>query len=263
MENDFIAVMPSNVYVQAYPENKSSHYITLLAKRLELSGRWQVALTEISYNHSWYNVEKNFCKIFATSHNGNETSFRVDPGYYSPSELISTLNDRIGNANVNLLSRFKYNEQANSVQLQMEVRENIIISEKLGYMLGFTNTCIFRGPEQLNPDRDEANAPTLSVIYNANQACDFDYKNHYIYLYCDIIEHQIVGNTYSQLLRCIPTRSQDHGHYVTHEFRNLQYLNLSSNNISSVEISLRTDSGELFRFNSGKTVITLHFKRVL
>lgn len=48
--------LPSNVSQDVFKNNTSSSYRVNLAQNIDLDGAWQVALTEISYSHTWYNV---------------------------------------------------------------------------------------------------------------------------------------------------------------------------------------------------------------
>lgn len=54
--SDFYLTLPSNVYGA---NNITSNYQTELPQTLDLPGQWEVALTEILYPYSWYNVGFN------------------------------------------------------------------------------------------------------------------------------------------------------------------------------------------------------------
>ena len=47
-----------------YPENKVSDNMVHLPKEINLSGSWELGLSEILYPNSWYNIDINQCYIF-------------------------------------------------------------------------------------------------------------------------------------------------------------------------------------------------------
>ena len=54
--NEFQVTLPSNV--KANPRNKPVQYETTLAKSLDLTGEWEVALINLSYPHNWLVFDK-------------------------------------------------------------------------------------------------------------------------------------------------------------------------------------------------------------
>ena len=56
--------LPSNLSMDIYPENKLSDYIVHLPKEINLSGSWQLGLSEILYPNTLYNIGTNQCLIF-------------------------------------------------------------------------------------------------------------------------------------------------------------------------------------------------------
>ena len=47
-------ILPSNSSMKTYPGNASNHYVTALSNRIELDGDWEVALSEILFQRTWY-----------------------------------------------------------------------------------------------------------------------------------------------------------------------------------------------------------------
>ena len=80
-----------------------------------------------------------------------------------------------------------------------------------------------------------------------------------IYVYCDLIEHRLVGDTLAPLLRILPTADQtsDIIHCI---FQKPHYIPLAKRNFNFIEILLATDTGKKLQFQSGKTVATLHIR---
>ena len=98
---------------------------------------------------------------------------------------------------------------------------------------------------------------------------DFTGGCNTIFLYCGLLQNEILGDTQSALLRAIPLNerqtggSQQQQNYGT--FGNLQWRRIVKSSIESISVSLRNETGHLIPFLSpGPTNLTLHFrKRIL
>ena len=88
-------------------------------------------------------------------------------------------------------------------------------------------------------------------------------QNH-MYIYMSVIEPILVGNTYTPLLKTIWL---EHGKYKSGDVvsvtpRYPMYLPISSSSINSIEVNIRSDSGNIIDFGFGaKSVLTLHFRK--
>lgn len=99
--NEFRIILPSNTTngekIQHH-QNTLTHWKTILPQTLNLDGRFEVALIEISYTFSWFNVNYDVDCIIV-DWNGNEVvkSFRLlDRGHYSDvSKLINEMNHQL------------------------------------------------------------------------------------------------------------------------------------------------------------------------
>ena len=82
-----------------------------------------------------------------------------------------------------------------------------------------------------------------------------------IYVYCDLIERQQVGDSYVQLLRTLPTRSGVQGDLITETFDNIHYGGVERGTFETVEIHLVDHLGINIPFRRGTVTVKLHFKR--
>ena len=79
--------LPSNSSMDIFPENKVSDYMVHLPKEINLSGSWELGLSEILYPNSWYNIDTNKCYIFYLL--GAVQFFAVLPaGYYQQPQYV-------------------------------------------------------------------------------------------------------------------------------------------------------------------------------
>ena len=81
-----------------------------------------------------------------------------------------------------------------------------------------------------------------------------------LYLYTDIVESRIVGDTLAPLLRALPISGR-HGDRVSARFTNVHNVPLLRSNFTSIEVDIRNDMGRRVPFEYGRVTVTLHFRR--
>ena len=84
-----------------------------------------------------------------------------------------------------------------------------------------------------------------------------------LYLYCDIVEYSIVGDTLAPCLRTIPLTSRDSqtlDRTIVERFENPHYVPVSSSRFSEVSIEIANELGDEIQFGQGLTLIKLHFR---
>ena len=79
------------------------------------------------------------------------------------------------------------------------------------------------------------------------------------YVFCDVVDHNMVGDIVTPLLRIVQVNSKKGR--VTNNFESIQYYSTSMKCFDTIEISLRDDTGANIPFTQGKTVVILHFRR--
>jgi len=83
-----------------------------------------------------------------------------------------------------------------------------------------------------------------------------------IFVYSDIVDYQIVGNTKATLMGVFPTTGR-HYEQQSWQFNPFQYMGVSSEEIRSINMVLRTPQGDPVPFLSGDSLCRLHFRRKL
>jgi len=81
-----------------------------------------------------------------------------------------------------------------------------------------------------------------------------------IFVYSDIVDYQIVGNTKATLMGVLPTKGS-FNESQSWQFNPLQYLPLQSNDIRTITMKLCTPEGDPVQFLSGDSLCRLHFRR--
>ena len=81
-----------------------------------------------------------------------------------------------------------------------------------------------------------------------------------MYVYCDLLEHIVAGDTKAPLLRIInkPPRTLTRRRF---SIPSCTYVPLQKKNFDTVEINVMTDVGEPVPFRSGKSILVLEFRR--
>ena len=83
---------------------------------------------------------------------------------------------------------------------------------------------------------------------------------HGLYVYCNLAESVPVGDVEAPLLRVVSAKGKN-GEMQQRNFDQLRYIPLQKKHFDSVEVFIRDDLGNPIPFESGKLLVTLHFKR--
>ena len=181
-------------------------------------------------------------------------SFTVTPyqgTYVDMNAIISQMNDMIVKKStqwphvyndIKQRQLFQFNKHTGRVHLFLPNYWSVEMKGGLHHILGFKDKRYFR-------DSIAEYAPSQRAsVYS-------------IYVYCNIVEVQRVGHDKVRLLRTIPLVVKQIGETVTARFEKLRYCPLNTNYIHMIEIALYNDSGNPIKFDEGKTLSILHFRR--
>ena len=253
----FYLTLPSNSSMTTFPDNTVANFRVKLPQALDLSGRWEVGLTEIQYPHSWCNVGENthFVEVLvpnavpddadSTVATAEDFTLVLNKGFYhSPKKLVDRLeNLRSSVKKLHDRLKFKFDEVSQKVTLFLKPRTSARLSPPLARLLGFDMTDIPYGRNK------------------GSRVSDRDQGFSSLYVYCNVVQPTVVGDIFVPLLRIVPVEGKT-GHTVTRTYQNIQYLPVQANNFETVEIQIAKDTGELVPFERGKAVVTLHFRKV-
>lgn len=83
-----------------------------------------------------------------------------------------------------------------------------------------------------------------------------------LYVYTDIIQPRIVGNSKAPLLRLVEIPSKyRYGDDIYIKYKSRFYHPLNHHEIDKISIVFKDDTGKDIRFNFGRTTLTLHFRK--
>jgi hypothetical protein len=90
--------------------------------------------------------------------------------------------------------------------------------------------------------------------------CDLQAGIHALYVYCDLLQFTHVGDIKAPLLQVVNSGGEA-GDVITRYYERPRYIPLQKKNFDSIQILIRDDLGEKIPFETGKVLLTLHFRR--
>lgn len=242
-KTQFYLWLPSNSSMDRFPDNTLTEYRVQLPQSIRLSDEWEVAITEIQYPHSWNNIHgKNKWNRFYVEKGLSVNYFDLPAGHYnSPKSLVKGLNRTLKGSAYEKEVSFTYDKLTRKVTLTLNGGLKVFFAE-IGTLLGFDINQRYK---------------TTTIAQNE---VDLDYGFHNLYVYCDIVEPQYVGHAQVPLLRVVPVEGQD-GQRISKIFTSPQYLPVSRKEFEAIEVNIKRDTGEIVPFETGRLLVTLHFRR--
>lgn len=289
----FYLTLPSNSSTKYYPGNTLTRYTTRLHSSIDLSGEWEVGLSEITFPHSWLTIERGGGLITVSSNGfstpelwampGFSTDIRLQPGYYeSVHEVVREINKSISKIILPIITppiaephqcaepqppgpHSCVFPQPPTFDFQLpklkynEISKRVHFSMYRSQVINFSQslaTILGLGNKQVpSQAKDEE-----TWSWTGNRVSDITRGINSIFIYCDLLEHVPVGDTKAPLLRIIDARGEN-GETVHRSFDEPRYVPLQKRNFDSIELDIRDDLGNPVAFENGKLVTTLHFRQ--
>jgi hypothetical protein len=141
--------------------------------------------------------------------------------------------------------QIQFDKNLKRVKLTMdtEIITSIVFSKHLAYILGFKKQ-FYGVPKDL----------IAEYPYNLTAGTNS------LYIYTDIIQPTIVGDTMARLLRIV-NGSGKYQEFVTKAFVRPYYVPLSHSSINSIKIEIKDEMNRLVRFAFGITIVKIHFQK--
>ena len=273
----FYLTLPSNSSQEHFPDNTMTEFTTKLSSTIELTDEWEVGLAEIMFPRSWYTIPKDGFTIFVDYSNCLDTLFpETDPyrfrryhtaqlylkgGHYNTmDELTQEMNraavkgfeyTSVYNKGLDPITAPVFGYTANARKIHVTMLPGMVIEfpPELVTMLGLSL--------EQNP---LTNGSISTLTIEGEHSCDLQAGIHVLYVYCDVLQFTHVGNIKAPLLRVVDSGGEA-GDVVTRYYERPRYIPLQKKNFDSIQIIIRDDLGEKIQFESGKVLLTLHFRR--
>ena len=270
--DQFYVTLPSNVSSKDYfPNNTIANYITKLAQSIKLEGSWLVGLREISYTKSWYNVNKESdIFLFDGEFNVFNTKngiLKINAGHYENiNDLINLINYNISEYNevVDEVPIVEYDTYTNIAR----IRHGLNNDNKIWPYLGELETLLGIRNEGERYETETAVSGNVVVTVletgrrKVSRPVEISGGFHSLFVYCDIVRPNFVGDSFSSLLKVVevPSKSKFRDQVVL-RYNQPDYYPLIGSEVETIEIDIKDDSGIRVPFNFGRVIITLHFKK--
>ena len=144
-----------------------------------------------------------------------------------------------------------YNEATHRFKLEVGKKYHVRLSPSLWSILGFDEK--LSGQHLFDTTIDAEYFPAL------------DRGIRTLILYSNIVEMSFIGNTQAPLLAICPfdrKPNDDDTHVIQKEILKPLYVPLNRNVLHQIDISIHDEAGASIPFIHGKTVLTLHFRKI-
>ena len=231
-----------------YPENTQASFKVNLPKRLYLHGQYEVGLAEIQYPINWLTFSKGglqYCYVF----NGRKKykAYMKPAKYNTVDEILHVLltelqrtSKEYGFERTGISLRLE--RYTNRVHFKIDDNISIIFTPELSESLGFVQNQFLSG------EGEGTYPPDAFRGFNA------------MYVYCNVVDSQIVGDTFAPLLRTVAV-SGERGSVITSTFDRPHYVPVSTHEVGMLEINIKDDTGKNVSFQFGKVIVKLHFRQ--
>jgi len=289
---EFCVDLPSGTYYSGY-RNSQSDYKVQLAKPLIFKKPTKVMLAEFGYRDFMF-FEIGTFNISLMDFDNTNDIYKIDTFYsYTliayDNEPLNHMFNRINNEITNYFSKFVYCIQENLLIDYDFIDENLIKDIQVNFDSDKYNI-LYNKIKDFIPKFKAIENNLYMLEFNRKTKIRFDgvckeifsinsnelKSNHefslfsevlnfidFLYIYCDIIEHQYVGDAYAPLIKKIG-KSSDFNKTVHIIFTDNDFVNVSSNFISDINIKVLDKTGNQIKFGSKNSEVhaKLRFKSI-
>jgi len=191
--NHFHLMLPSNASMDIYANNTTAQYVTKLPRCIELNGDWSISLKEISTPLAFDNVVANYYKFTLKANEMEEAVEKSmqEGNYLTKDSIIDELNRLLSPCDDIIIS-FRLVTHKHTVRVRLMITDTFVIrmNRALSNMLGMGSEGVrdLSGIAYTAPD--EMHIPSQAQTTT-------------LYVYCNILEHVIVGDTTAPLLQIV------------------------------------------------------------
>lgn len=253
MNEPFFLTLNSNAAGEYQEHNSTANFRTHLGKMMFLENAWEVALVELRVPMTLSNIPQELCKISRHSSLHDHSFFNyyfLRHGFYNDATTL------ILELNKSLKGDVKFSLDKNNYLL-IEVKKKKIdealeifyFDERLVKILGLPDSKITNKQDLYVGVRPVKPNFGLCSTLNINT---------------NIIEHQLVDNSHSALLRSVATYAERYTYSFDkhYNFTKFYYKKMNCNRLEHIEINISNESNEQVSFgpNTSSSVL-LHFRR--
>ena len=282
--------LKSSDSLDVYPDNVLSDFCVKLPQSIELEGSWELALVEIQYPTSW---EKYPYSLWVQY--GVNCYFSMERKILPFSERIELEISKVktGDRIKKLMDQFNTRSKLLLMGREEDTRR-IYITTKSDETIchHIRNECKNLDPWNMDKEPDDikdrecvqARATIDSLVLSQDLANILGYgssRRHTrafqliardppfvplfpssIYVHCDIVEHQLTGSSYEQILRVVPVHhTQDRNSVQSMIYDRPYFKSLYKKHFDTIRIKIHDENNSRIRFEGGVIVIVLALRK--
>ena len=228
-----------------FPENTPREYTTRLPRWIHLDNEWMIGLHSVSYTRQ-YIVEHFDTPISFTYAGSNEKGRKLKKYPTTIREYIVGINESLKGSVNNKEIEFKL-ELNGKVTIVVSSGYKVLLTRAQAIILGF-----------LNVD-DEEEVREISTTETGGHLANLHRKTN-IFIYCDIVEPQIVGDKTIPLLGIALCERSGKVYEKTYTGENIRYIPVQTRSFQNIKIHLRSSTYEPIPFEHGRASVTLHLR---
>jgi len=255
MSTQFSINLVSNASMGFFPQNTMSSFKTQLPTPVELKGDWTVSLSEISFPCQIINVRNGYFLSRSITDKKVARSSVPSGVYTSIDALLTAIARAAYGSTYQKVIQWNIDENSQKLTIILKAKTYLrLTSQNLLDILGFTR----ENDSIVGPGRTTGLFPI-----------DLYGGKHSMYVYCNLLGNEILGDQNTQLLRVVPLSSliaknskhESSSPTVYFPVTNLQFKRVDKAHFNDIEIKLCDETGSLIPFlGIGRTNITLLFK---
>ena len=228
-------------------ENTPSEYTTRLPRWIQLNGEWEIGLHSIAYM-PWNIVQHLDEPISFTYSGNNEKGGRMKKHYTTVYEYVTSINKSLTESAHVTDDEIRFKSELNGkVTITLSPGYKVYLRREQAIVLGFMTFDDSTEVKEI--------AKTETGSYEANL-----HRETNIYVYCDIVQPQIVGDKTVPLLGIVPCQKTTETYETLYAAENIHYIPIQTKSFQKVKIHLRSSTNESIPFEYGRATITLHLK---
>ena len=274
---------PSSYYITlsslasgSYFKNSPSNFKVQLPQPLQLDGKWEVALVEITYQQTWHNFPENaIIEILKRMPSSYKAATITDKQFKLLSDIKkSDVNNDKGDTYVLVpveISKGNYNGPGEIIT-EIANQAKCCTDFSINYDR-FGKRMHLKWPDMIAFNKNDTIRRALGLSKPDLSTIEYDvYKTPLkgsdcfiptipaLYVYGDMVEYSIVGDVSVPLLRTVPVTGEA-GHNINHSFVRPYYIPVSRGYINSMEIQITSATGKEVQFKGGEVICVLHFRK--
>ena len=263
--HSFYIELSSNATV--FDNNTVANFINRIQLLESLQGHWEAGLVEISYTRSWRNLQDNYVVSMHKMTNNISVSFIehktklkyppvegdqvlgiVRSGYYESAEDLAKEIEKqftkLKNDDIEYLFKIKFDEYTTLTYIiPGKYKDGSLLipkfNDEINHIFGF-DTVVSTYP--------------YTQFYNyiiSNKPADINAGLQTLYVYCDLVEPQYIGDIRAKLLRTVEVPNNvGYGNQVVLRYEMPHYVPILSNEFESIEIDIKDDTNTRIPFYS-------------